>query len=261
MIRGLLREPLVHFLIAGAAIYLTLGWFGNPVDPASRTISLSDDERAGIALGFERTVGRPPTDAEMDGLIERWVREEVLYREALRLGLDSDDAVVRRRLSTKMDELASASAETASVDEETLEKWLAAHPQRFVEDGTVSFDQRYFASEDSARAALAAANPRGFPISLPASVEKRDRREVREVFGQQFAEGLAALEPDDRWQGPIPSGFGWHLVRLRAREPGELPPLANVRDRVEADWRNATIAERREEAYRTLRNAYRIETE
>lgn len=258
MIRRLLREPLVHFLLAGAAIYLGLAWFGNPVDPASRTISLSDDERAGIALGFERTVGRPPTDAEMDGLIERWVREEVLYREALRLGLDRDDAVVRRRLSTKMDELASASAETESVSDKTLEEWLEAHPQRFVDDGTVSFDQLYFASEEAASNAKSQVSPRGFPISLPATVDARDRREVRDIFGQQFAEGLAQLSPGETWQGPIPSGFGWHLVRLRARETGKVPPLAEVRDRVEADWRNATIAERRERAYRVLRDAYRV---
>ena len=261
MIRGLLREPLVHFLLAGAAIYLGLFWFGNPVDPASRSISLGDEERAGLALGFERSTGRPPTDAEMDGLVERWVREEVLYREALRLGLDQDDAVVRRRLSTKMDELASASAETASASEEVLQDWLERNPQRFADDGSMSFDQRYFASEDAARQALGRNEPGGAPISLPPSVEGKDLREVREIFGQQFSEELAQLRPGGEWQGPVPSGFGWHLVRLRHRETGKVPPLSEIRDRVEADWRNATITERREEAYRLLREAYRIETE
>jgi hypothetical protein len=261
VIRGLLREPLVHFLVAGAAIYLALGWFGNPVDPASRTITLTDDDRAGIALGFERTVGRAPTDAEMDGLVDRWVREEVLYREALRLGLDRDDAVVRRRLSTKMDELAAASAETASVDGATLADWLAAHPARFVEDSRLTFDQLYFANESAARAELAERVPRGFPISLPASIMDKTSADVRDLFGQQFAEEISGLPPSGKWQGPVASGFGWHLVRLRARQPGVVPPLASIRDRVEADWRNATIAERREAAYREIRDTYRIKIE
>lgn len=261
MIRRVLREPLVQFLLAGAAIYLVLGWFGSDVDPASRTITLSKEERAGIALGFERSAGRPPTDTEMDGLVDRWVREEVLYREALRLGLDREDAVVRRRLSTKMDELAGASAETASVSEETLQSWLKEHPERFADDGSVSFDQRYFASEDAARQAVAQGEPRGVSISLPESVAGKSAREVREIFGQQFAQGLSVLEPSENWQGPIPSGFGWHIVRLTARETGTVPPLADIRDRVEADWRNATIADRREAAYRVLRDSYQVETE
>ncbi|MEZ5681529.1 MAG: peptidylprolyl isomerase [Erythrobacter sp.] len=261
MIRSLLREPLVHFLLAGAAIYLGLTWFGDPVDPASRTIVLADEDRAGIALGFERTTGRPPTDAEMAGLVDRWVREEVLYREALRLGLDQGDPVVRRRMATKMDELASAAAETATVDDATLEAWLKDNPQRFAEEGTVSFDQRYFASESAARSAMGQANPAGSPISLPARAEDMQLREIREVFGQQFTEGLARLEPASDWQGPVASGFGWHIIRLTSREAGELPPLAQIRERVEADWRNATIAERREQAYQLLREAYRVETE
>ncbi|HCO45837.1 MAG TPA: peptidyl-prolyl cis-trans isomerase, partial [Erythrobacter sp.] len=97
MIRHWLRDPLAHFLIAGAVIWAGLALVGEPVDPASRTIELSRERQAGIAFGFERMMGRAPTDAEMDSAIKRWVREEVLYREALRLGLDEGDAVVRRR--------------------------------------------------------------------------------------------------------------------------------------------------------------------
>lgn len=261
MIRSWLREPLVHFLLAGAAIYAALGWWGNPVDPADRTIAITRERQAGIALGFERIMGRPPTDAEMDGLIDRWVREEVLYREALRLGLDEDDAVVRRRLATKMDELATASAETATLSEETLEQWLAAHPERFADGGALSFDQAWFAGEDTAKRALATPNPRGNPISLPRSVARMPTSEVRETFGQQFVQELAVLQPGERWQGPVPSGFGWHLVRLRERTPGKVPPLGDIRDLVEADWRNATIAERRERAYEVLRDAYQVERE
>ncbi|WP_324826517.1 peptidylprolyl isomerase [Qipengyuania zhejiangensis] len=261
MIRRWLHEPLVHFLIAGVAIYAALGWLGNPVDPADRTIALTKEGQAGIALGFERTLGRAPTDAEMDGLVDRWVREEVLYREALRLGLDSDDPVVRRRLSTKMEELATASAETDAVSDATLQDWLDAHRDRFADGGTASLSQLWYASEAAARTALAKGSPRGFPISLPPSVSQMPLREIREIFGQQFAVELAGLQPQPQWQGPIPSGFGWHLVRLTARTPGSVPALESVRAEVEADWRNATIAERREQAYQVLRDAYTVKRE
>lgn len=262
MIRRWLREPLVHFLLAGAAIWLGFALWGEPADPASRTIVLSKERQAGLALGFERMMGRAPTDAELDTLIARYVREEVLYREALRLGIDGDDAVVRRRMAGKMDELAAARAETERADEATLERWRSDHRERFAEGGRISFEQAYFPTEQAARAALGqGSEPRGEPISLPRSVEGASPRIVSETFGRQFARAIGPLEAQPGWQGPIPSGFGWHLVRIAAREPGSLPPLPAIRAEVEADWRSATMAARRERAYRLLRDAYRVEVE
>lgn len=259
MIRRWLREPLVHFLFAGAAIYAAMAWFGDPFAPTERTIVIDRTRQAEIADGFARMMGRAPTDAELAALVERWLREEVLYREALRLGLDRDDPVVRRRLATKMDEIAAARAETEAASDAVLENWLKRHPARFADGGSVSFDQAWFGSEESARAALAGGQVRGNPISLPARVEAVPLGEMREVFGLQFAQGLAGLSPAQAWQGPLPSGFGWHLVRLRERAAGRVPPLREIRAQVEADWRTATVAARRERAYRLLREAYRVE--
>jgi hypothetical protein len=261
MIRTLLRDPLAHFLLAGAAIWGALALIGDPVDPASRTIELSRERQAGIALGFERMMGRPPTDAEMDAAIARWVREEVLYREALRLGIDQGDAVVRRRLATKMDELAGAEAEVVRPTDAVLDEWLADNAERYAERGKVSFQQVFFPSEDAARDARGTARPKGAAISLPASVEAMELAEVEAVFGREFASGLSALSADETWQGPVRSGFGWHLVRLDRRTAGSVPALDEIRERVEADWRSATIAERRQRAYEVLRAAYTVEVE
>ena len=261
MTASLLRDPLAHFLLAGAAIWGVLALVGDPVDPASRTIDLTRERQAGIALGFERMMGRPPTDTEMDAAIARWVREEVLYREALRLGLDEGDAVVRRRLSTKMDELAGAEAEMAQPSDQVLAEWLSTHADAYREDGAVSFEQAYFAGEQAARAALASGNRSGERIGLPRSATKMSLKAVAQTFGQGFAAQLAQSAPGAEWQGPIRSGYGWHLVRLAAREEGSVPPLAEIRDRILTDWRSATIAERRERAYELLREAYRVEVE
>ncbi|WP_417321569.1 peptidyl-prolyl cis-trans isomerase [Erythrobacter aureus] len=261
MIRKLLRDPLTHFLLAGAAIWGVLALIGDPVDPASRTIELSRERQAGIALGFERMMGRPPTDAEMDAAIARWVREEVLYREALRLGIDQGDAVVRRRLATKMDELAGAEAEVVRPTDALLNEWLADNAERYAEGGTVSFAQAFFPTEQAARDALGAASPQGKAISLPKSVGAMELAQVEAVFGREFAFGLAALSIGEAWQGPIRSGFGWHLVRVDRRTAGSVPAPEAIRDRLEADWRSATIAERRQRAYEVLRAAYTVEVE
>lgn len=255
---GWAREPLVHFLALGAVLYVALTWGGSPVDPASRVIDIGPEEQAQIALTFERTMGRAPTDAELDAAIERFVRDEVLYREALRLGLDQGDAVVRQRLVSKMDMSASAAAEAAEPDEATLRAFFEKNAARYGGEAMVSFEQAFFASEKEARDALASGSISGMPISLPANVEAMPTREVQSRFGEQFARALNGIEPGERWQGPIPSGFGWHLVRLSQRTSESLD-FELVRDRVANDWRSAEIATRKDRAFDVLRSAYRVE--
>lgn len=269
-IRGLERarqwiaEPLFQFLVAGAVLFAFFAWKGEPADPASRTIGLSQEDRAQLAFQWERTMQRPPTDAELDALTETWVREEILYREALRLGLDRDDAVVRKRLANKMDYLASSMVETAQPSDETLAKWVADNPQRFAADTSYSFDQLYFADKADAEAALSRApdagdwNEQGDVISLPASTEETTDREIESRFGIVFLENLRSVRTMNEWSGPIVSGFGWHIVRLRGRKVGQVPALENIRDRVENDWRQKTLEQRQEAAYQLLRDAYNV---
>ncbi|WFL75982.1 peptidylprolyl isomerase [Altererythrobacter arenosus] len=261
------REPLVHFLVGGALVFALFSLRGGEVDPSSRVIAIDRETQAQIALGFERLMSRAPTDAELDAQIDRYVREEVLYREALRLGLDQDDAIVRRRLAQKMDMLASGRAETEQPAEATLRQWYADNSARFSDEASYSFDQLWFSTEDEARAAKARIGAArdwqalGERISLPVSLDDEPRREVLDRFGERFVAEIDALNVGDSWQGPIPSGLGWHLVRTRSREAGSVPPFEDVREDVENDWRSATIAERREQAYQILREAYRIEIE
>ncbi len=292
---GWTREPLVHFLIAGAFLFALFMWRGEEADPASRSIAVDRDRQAQIALLFERTMGRAPTDAELDAQIERFVRSEVLYREALRLGLDQDDAVVRNRLASKMDMAASAAVEAVEPDDEVLRQWLADNAERYSSPDRFSFDQLYFENEAAAKSALVelTGNARsgtagkndwqklGEPISLPASFEKTAPDEIAERFGQVFAKAMLALEPEfdgvqnaaasqagisqsgasqtPVWQGPIQSGFGWHLVRLRARAPVKARDFAEIRPQLVNDWRSAQIAARKDAAYKVLRDAYVID--
>lgn len=261
------REPLVHFLLGGLAIFAFFAWRGEPADPASRTIRLTQGDQAQLALGFEQTMARPPTRAELDALTQRWVRDEVLYREALRLGLDADDPVIRRRLAQKMNVIAASAADAEQPTDAELQRWLEAHPDRFARDTALTFDQLYFGSEGTARSALGRLaaggewREAGEAVGLPQTSTGASRRAVADQFGEDFARALEAMPTGETWQGPVATPLGWHLVRLRARKPGALPPLAQVRRRVEDDWRAETERKREEAAYRLLRGAYTVDVE
>lgn len=258
------REPLVHFIFAGALLYTFFAWSGgNAVDPASRVIEVTRDQQADLAFRFERTMGRAPTDAELDAQIDQFVRDEVLYREALRLGLDQGDAVVRRRLVSKMDMTASAAAELAEPGEAQLRAYFEQNRPRYSGAETVSFDQLYFADQASARAALSrigtAGDWRGMgeAISLPDGMEAAAARAVRDRFGEQFSAVLAEIEQVGVWHGPVQSGFGWHLVRIQGRN-AEAASFEALRPQIENDWRSAEIADRKARAYQLLREPYRV---
>ena len=258
------REPLLHFLLAGAVVFIALGWRSEPSDPSSRAIHLTREDQARLSVNFAEIMGRPPTESELDAVIARWVREEVLYREALRLGLDEGDAVVRKRLAQKMDVIAASAADAETPGNEALQKWLNTHPERFAQDMKLTFDQLYFTSRGRAEVAKtllgggAEWSRVGDPVSLPAHFQSASRTSVASELGDEIARALDGLKPGQGWQGPVESALGWHLVRLTGREPGTLPPLAAIRQRVEDDWRAETGRKRQDAAYRELLRAYTV---
>ena len=257
-----MREPLVHFACLGAILYVALTWGGSPPDPSSRVINVGAAETEKIAESWALTMGRSPTDAELDQAVDAFVREEVLYREALRLGLDESDAIVRRRLVSKMDLSASLAAETSEPSEATLREFFDANPQLYTDDAAVnaimSFQQAIFSSENKALNAKGANSFKGEPTSLPRGVSSTKLRDIEAQFGVDFAQAISGLEPGEEWQGPLRSGFGWHLVKVTKREVPE-PDFATLRTAIANDWRAAEIKARKERAYQTLRSAYRID--
>lgn len=263
--RALLREPLVHFVAAGFCVFLLSMWRGEAADPASRTITISESQISRLSANWQQTWRRPPGQGDIDAMIRDYIKEEIYYREAKRLGLDEDDSVVRRRLRAKMEYLAGAEVENALPDDATLNRWLQNHQARFVPDAAYSFDQIYLGADDAGKAAstldkLSAGalwTDQSEPISLPQSLANAQRNEVGRLFGDQFAESLAALRPGS-WAGPVASGFGWHLIRIREVRSPTRPQLADVRQAVENDWRSATYKEREARAYQALLDGYTI---
>jgi peptidyl-prolyl cis-trans isomerase C len=262
-----LREPIIHFLIAGAGIFIVYSWFGGAIGAESRSITLTEGQVQRLAEGWAQSWQRAPTDQELDGLIRDAVKEEIYAREAARLGLDQDDAVIRRRLRSKMEFLAASAVESDTPSEPALQKWMDAHPGRYPKTQIYSFDQIY-AGADAHRAKGLLARLKstqgsafaGETLSVPPSMNKVPAAEIARVFGDNFAASIAGL-PLGSWTGPVASGFGFHLVRVREATAQRRITIADIRKKVENDWRAATREEREEKAYQTLLDAYTIRIE
>jgi peptidyl-prolyl cis-trans isomerase C len=259
--KKLLREPLVHFLIAGAVLFLVMGRFGG-ADSSDRSITIDAAQVASLATQWGQTWHRPPSPQELDGLIRDHIKEEIYFREAMRLGLDADDPIIRRRLRTKMEFLATAEAENTPPTDAELTRYYRANKPRYAADPAFSFEQQYFGDDQASAANAVAALGAGKAVAavsldVPAAMQAAASDQISRQFGDDFAQSLRDL-PLGRWGGPVRSGFGWHAVRVRDVTASKIPPLAEIRQRVTNDWRAQTRATREAAAYQALLDGYDI---
>jgi hypothetical protein len=263
----LLRDPLVHFLLGGALLFALYAQVGQGRERRDRVVA-GEAEVERLATTFARTWMRPPTRAELDGLVDDFVTEEILYREALELGLDRNDLVIRRRLRQKMEFLAQDLTDP-SADDAQLGTYLAENEERFLEPERWSFRQVYVDRERDGEARVAAlldrlrenpdaAESAGDPTLLPRQLESASAREIDGTFGAGFAAALAGAELE-AWLGPYPSAYGLHLVQIREHVPGRLPSLDEIRPIVEREWSTEQRRELNERFERGLRERYEIE--
>jgi hypothetical protein len=263
-----LREPMLHFLLIGAALFLYYDRAG-PVDETRRIVvdqALIDE----LARRHEATWMRPPTAEELAGLVDAYVHEEVLYREGVALGLDRDDAVVKRRVRQMLDVMSEEAIASAPPSEADLTAYLEAHAADFRRPAVVTYRQILVASTDEdsdvakgleeARVALArGVDPAaiGRPSLLPSGETNAPLDQVTRTFGDPFAAAIAEVAVGE-WAGPVASGFGAHLVRVDERTPALVPPLDQVRSAVAREWE----ADRRRRAlateYERMRAKYAI---
>jgi hypothetical protein len=271
--RAWLREPLLHFVLAGAAIFALYRLVGDGED-APREIVVSEAQLEALAENFARTWMRPPTAAEIRGLVDEHVKEEIYYREARSLGLDRDDTVIRRRLRQKMEFISDDVANAREPTDAELAAFLESNAESFADPPSLAFRQVFFsddrrgsAAQRDARRALgelaaapSAAIPPGDPTLLPPEMSGATSRDVADVFGEAFAAELESA-PVGRWAGPFESPFGLHLVRISARAPGRLPALAEIRPAVVREWQAAQSRDSNEAFYRELRSKYEVRIE
>jgi hypothetical protein len=271
----LLREPLLQFLALGALLFALYGLAGKRSADAPEKIVVSASRIANLGDGFARTWRRPPSEQELQGLIEDYIRDEVFYREGRAAGLDRDDVIIRRRVRQKMEFLAEDMSLPEPSDEQ-LGTYVASNPERFrVEDqitfhqvflsamrrpNTIESDSKQVASVLARADAAADAMALGDPFLLGDEFRGVSASKVTSIFGESFAKWIFTTEKG-RWQGPISSGFGQHFVFISEHVAGELAPLDAVRAAVRREWANARRLEAERKLYASLRERYEIAVE
>jgi len=290
--KRLLREPLVHFLIVGAVLVTASSFVSDSDIPRDDEIVISAGQIEHLAARYARTWQRPPTPVELKGLIDEYVREEVAYREGVAIGLDSDDAIIRRRIRQKLDFIAVDIASLVDPTEKDLEAYLAEHPDDFRVEPRFTFVQVYFDAGQRGDDLQADAGQILNKLNSNPAMDVRelgDRtliaptqkdislQEISSLFGRDFAAAMETLqspanelknEAGDQegaeqgpWFEPFESGYGLHLVRIVSVTEARNPKLEEIREVVRREWENSRRIEAKKQFYSELLERYEITVE
>jgi peptidyl-prolyl cis-trans isomerase C len=275
-IRRWLREPLLHFLAIGLAVFAVYRAISPEPDrrEGSNRIEVTEADLDQLAIAWRAQWRRPPTPEEMRGLLEAKIREEMLYREALALGLEKGDTIVMRRLAQKMEFLAEDVAAVREPQIDELRAWFEKNRERFALPALMSFrhlyfsfDQRHERARDDAVRSLemlvgkSADAPETENLADPFMYQDyygdRLPEQVAGEFGSKFAEALFELKPG-AWRGPIESGFGWHLIWIDSMTPGRVPAFEDVEALAKSDWITEQRAEAKRQMFEAMRARYEV---
>ena len=271
----LLRDPLLHFLILGSLLFVVYIAMNPPADAtAGNQIRVTQGDIDRLRQIFEKQRQYPPTAEELQGLIQAHLKEEVLYREALAMGLDKDDAIVRRRMAQKLEFLITDVTVPDEVDDAVLMEFYEKNAVDYMRAARLSFRHIYFNPDrrgerllDEANAALQTLQTTGAGLQAPDDMGDRSMLEtqfqqkstvdISRLFGSEFADSIATLAPGS-WQGPIRSGYGLHLVIVYEREAAGRHSFAEVRERVKNDYLFELRQSRNDEVLDKLKSRYEI---
>jgi parvulin-like peptidyl-prolyl isomerase len=275
-VRRWLGEPLLQFLVIGLALFAIDGVVSGQRGDRSTSsrIELTDDDLRQMTVAW-LAQGRPaPTPPQLRSLVESRVREEILYREALALGLEKNDTIVKRRMAQKMEFLAEDVGALRDPSADELRAWFEKNAARFARPPRVSLRHLYFspdrrgprARDEAARALQRLAGKAGDwpgaasladPFMYQDYYGDRSLEQLATVFGPAFADAVVQLEPG-AWHGPVESGYGWHLVWLDSLEPSRIPPFEEVEADVRSQWVADQRAESKQRAFEAMRARYEV---
>ena len=271
--KKLIKEPLLHFLCIGALVFILFSVVNqeeNPVGGSRVVITTADIAR--LSNAWSKKMKRPPTRVELQGLIEAHIKEEVYYREALALGLDKNDTILRRRLMQKMEFLTNDLADLNQPDETDLSRYFSENQDKYKLPARISFVHIYFsidkrganAVEDSKRLLSMlderSAPGRGDRFIMGNDFVRETLSGVTRIFGSSFTKQLFTLETNT-WQGPVRSTYGFHLVWINEKIAPRIPELATVVDKVSMDWMFEQRQKANKEVYERFKERYEIVVE
>ena len=272
LLAHLRQSPLLHFILLGIGIFILAHWHDNSEAAAPRTIIVDSDLTEYLENLYTVQFGLVPDQTTRDTLISNYLREEVLYREALRQGLAEKDEIIRRRLIQKMQFLLEDAQIPAEPEPAVLLAWYQNHESDYVPPARVSFTHVYFSIENSqpemagkraesmlaAAATVEPAPPRGDRFALDSQYQNLTPLAARQLFGQTpFVDALFTL-PVGVWSGPLQSGFGLHLIKVDARDTPQSPGFTFLQNRVLADWQTQASADALANTLATLQARYTV---
>jgi hypothetical protein len=236
----LFNEPLLHFLVFGAMLFGTYAWLNRGSVDEPHVVRITAADVNWLRVTWSRQWQRPPNDQELRGLVNDYLKEELLAREAKEIGLDEDDTIVRRRLAQKMEFLVQDTISLAEPGEDVLHRFYDSHRTEYQIPARASFMQVYFKTETAARRGLqvlAKLGPDeiGDPSLLGREYSETDEQTVANIFGKDFAASIFSIEPGS-WQGPVASSYGFHLVRISERQAAQVRPFDQVRAQALDEW-------------------------
>jgi peptidyl-prolyl cis-trans isomerase C len=275
VLRRGLREPLIHFLLIGLALFVIYSFlFSSPGNQSnSNRIELTAADLNQLQVTSMAQWQRPPTPDEMRGLIETRVRQEVLYREALAMGLDQNDEIIKRRLAQKMEFLGEDVSALGTPSSEELKAWFEKNAAKFAQPGRLTFRHLYFSPDkrgpQTKRDAEATLQKLGVQPARESALGDRfvdqnyfadcSSEQVTKVFGSKFSESLFKLTSKGSWQGPLESGLGWHLVWIETITPGRIPSFEEVEpEQLKSEWTTEKREETKRKAFAAISKRYEI---
>jgi len=272
-LHALLREPLLHFLVLGAALIIVFDQNNNWQAETESQIVISQADLDALASAWLKSVGRPPSAEEREQQLNLFIRQQVLAREAVAMGLDKDDAVVRNRLAKKMEYLFEDLSFIPDPTDKELDEYRVAHPASFTLPAEMNFQQIFFDAtlrgdnvSKEAEKVLNELQQLGNSVDtlhlgdrslLPYEFKRGREAQIAGMFGEKFAKQIFLL-PVNTWQGPIASPYGQHLVYIHSRSDAQLPALDKIRDRVAQAWRSEKQKAANEVFYQSLYQRYEI---
>ncbi|MCP4683727.1 MAG: peptidyl-prolyl cis-trans isomerase [Desulfobacterales bacterium] len=270
--KKIVKDPLFHFLVAGVFLFVFWEYGGGSADPDTNRIIVGPAQIDRIEAAWKKQMRRPTTDNELKELIEQFVQEEVLFREAMAMGLDKDDTIVRRRLVQKMRFLIQDIVDQKQPGEAELKAYFNENKDLFRSPAKISFTHIYFSQDRRGDAAVndakktleylnetgVARSPKsGDPFMLHYDYSEITESETNRLFGNMFSTQVFKLRPG-AWQGPIQSGYGVHLARVIKKIPSYLPEFKEAIERVSLEYMGTQRKKANEEAIKNLRKRYRI---
>lgn len=261
LLRDILGEPLLHFVLIGGALFAGYyNWGQNSAAPDTVQVTSADIQR--LTGLWSKQWNRSPSAQEQQDLIRDHLKEILLAREAVALGLDQDDIIVQRRLAQKMKFLLEDTVRIAEPGDAVLREFHARHAEYFQVSAKVSLSQRFFSSQDAAQKGLQVLQQNeaadvGEPSLLEQHIQAVDQTILANLFGAPFAEQVFALEPA-HWHGPIASGYGFHLVRVDRHDAARQRPFEEVRERVLAEWTRIEQEKAEQQYFAGLLQKYQV---